>query len=163
MEYNRQSRRDSSGLFKAIVDSSSMSVKEALDNWLKEGNDLSRWEISFLMPELRKRRKYSEAEAFQVLEWLESHEKVEFGEKYYVQRVDLVAMAWSLQNAENYIKNKIPESFKREVFYQYLLANCVLNTNTKEKSRASLQPNQKPETLYIHFFLRSNSSFIQEN
>ncbi|KAL8261587.1 hypothetical protein R6Q59_025636 [Mikania micrantha] len=54
-------QRGSSGLFKVVVDSSSMSPKIALDKWVIEGHDLSRSEISHAMFELRRRKMYGKA------------------------------------------------------------------------------------------------------
>lgn len=60
-ENNDRERRGSSGLFKAVVESSTMNVKNALDKWLEEGHDLSRSEISHAIFELRRRRMYGKA------------------------------------------------------------------------------------------------------
>lgn len=129
---NGRGKRASSGLFKALTGSTSMNAKKNLDKWLEEGNDLSRIEISRTMLELRRRRMYGKA--LQLSEWLESQETVEFGERDYASRVDLIAKMRGLQQAESYIE-KIPESFKGEVVYRTLLANCVLNTQTTKAEK----------------------------
>ena len=54
-------KRASSGLFKALVGSTSTTAKKHLDKWVEEGNNLSRIEISRTMLELRKRRMYGRA------------------------------------------------------------------------------------------------------
>lgn len=67
----------------------------------------------------------------QLSEWLESTKRLDFGEKDYASRVDLIAKVRGLQAAENYIE-KIPKSFRGEVIYRTLLANCVVATNVKK-------------------------------
>ncbi|KAL8261558.1 hypothetical protein R6Q59_025607 [Mikania micrantha] len=125
-------QRRSSGLFKVVVDSSSMSPKIALDKWVIEGHDLSRSEISHAMFELRRRKMYGKA--LQLSEWLESQESIEFSERDYASRVDLIAKIRGLQKAEAYI-DKIPDSFKGEIVYRTILANCVLNNDIKKAER----------------------------
>lgn len=55
---------------------------------------------------------------------MESRKQLEFNEKDYSSRIDLIAKVRGIQHAENYIE-KIPESFKGELIYRTLLANCV--------------------------------------
>ncbi|KAL7583687.1 hypothetical protein Lser_V15G42616 [Lactuca serriola] len=130
VETKGEERRGPSGLFKVMVNSSSMvAAKKALDKWVEDGNDLSRSEISGAMFELRRRRMFGKA--LQLSEWLEGQEKVEFGERDYASRVDLFAKTRGLQKAESYIE-KIPEAFRGEVVYRTLLANCVQITHTKK-------------------------------
>lgn len=54
-------KRDVSALFKAILDFPGLSVHNALDKWVEEGNDLNRAEISLTMLNLRKRRMFGRA------------------------------------------------------------------------------------------------------
>ncbi|KAD4586390.1 hypothetical protein E3N88_23991 [Mikania micrantha] len=67
-------------------------------------------------------------------EWLESQESIEFSERDYASRVDLIAKIRGLQKAEAYI-DKIPDSFKGEIVYRTLLANCVLNNDIKKAEK----------------------------
>ncbi|KAM0027491.1 putative tetratricopeptide-like helical domain superfamily, pentacotripeptide-repeat region of PRORP [Helianthus debilis subsp. tardiflorus] len=126
-------RKGLSGLFKVVVDSSSAppNIKNALDKWV-EGHDLSRSEISHTMFELRRRKMYGKA--LQLSEWLNSQESIEISERDYASRVDLIAKVRGTQKAEAYIE-KIPESFKGEIVYRTLLANCVLNNDVKKSEK----------------------------
>lgn len=124
---SHEGRRGSSELFKVLVDSPLMSVQKALGKWVEEGHDLPRSEISHVIFELRRRKMYGKA--LQLSEWLESEEKVEFGERDYASRVDLLIKIKGIQKAETYIE-KIPESFRGEIVYRTLLANCVMKTLT---------------------------------
>lgn len=61
----------------------------------------------------------------QLSEWLESRKLSEFTESNYASRVDLIAKVRGLVEAEKYIQHQIPESFRTELVYRTLLANCV--------------------------------------
>ncbi|KAG1370941.1 putative Pentatricopeptide repeat-containing protein [Cocos nucifera] len=71
-------------------------------------------------PRKRKTRRF--------IEWLEANKRIEPVERDYASHLDLVAKVHGLQKAEKYIE-KIPESFRGEVIYRTLLANCVAAVN----------------------------------
>ncbi|KAA8517282.1 hypothetical protein F0562_017575 [Nyssa sinensis] len=121
--------RASSALFKAIMAAPGLSIHSVLDKWVEEGNDLSRKEILPAMLNLQKRRMYGRA--LQLSEWLESTKRLDFVERDYASRLSLIAKVRGLQKAENYIE-KIPKSFRGEIIYQTLLANCVAFNNVKK-------------------------------
>ncbi|KAK9290228.1 hypothetical protein L1049_008395 [Liquidambar formosana] len=122
-------RRALSELFKAIMATSGLSVHSALDKWVEEGKDLGRSEISLAMLNLRRRRMYGRA--LQLSEWLEANKRLDFVERDYASRLDLIAKVRGLYKAEHYIE-KIPVSFRGEVIYRTLLANCVVANNVKK-------------------------------
>ncbi|KDP29250.1 hypothetical protein JCGZ_16639 [Jatropha curcas] len=97
-------------------------IHGVLDKWVEEGKSLDRAEISLAMLNLRKRRMY--VKALQLSEWLEAKHQLDFTERDYASRVDLIAKLRGLQTAQSYIE-KIPKSFRGEVIYRTLLANCV--------------------------------------
>ncbi|KAJ8770363.1 hypothetical protein K2173_014976 [Erythroxylum novogranatense] len=117
-----------SELFKAIV-TSPTSLYDVLNKWVEEGKDLSRTEITTAMLNLRKRRMY--LKALQLSKWLETNKRLEFCEIDYASRLYLVAKVNGLQKAESYI-HQIPESFRGELIYRALLANCVNSNNLKK-------------------------------
>lgn len=119
--------RVSSGLFNAIMDGSS--IHNSLEKWVEEGNELTSVEISTTMQRLRKRGIFGKALEFS--EWLESSKKIEFVDRDYASRLDLIAKNRGLQKAEGYI-HKIPESFRGELVYRTLLANCVRANNPRK-------------------------------
>ncbi|XP_038974531.1 pentatricopeptide repeat-containing protein At1g80270, mitochondrial-like [Phoenix dactylifera] len=125
------SRRKSltSPLFKILMESPRQTVNSVLDKWVGEGNPLGRGEISIAMLNLRKWQFY--AKALQFIEWLEANKRIEPVERDYASHLDLVAKVHGLQKAEKYIE-KIPESFRGEVIYRTLLANCVAAVNVKK-------------------------------
>lgn len=57
--------------------------------------------------------------------------RLDFTERDYASRVDLIAKVRGLPKAESYI-DKIPKSFRGEVVYRTLLANCVSANNVKK-------------------------------
>ncbi|KAL7225491.1 hypothetical protein ACSBR1_020793 [Camellia fascicularis] len=122
-------KRAFSTLFQAIVDAPGLSVQSTLDKYVEEGNDLSRSEISLAMLNLRKRQMY--VRALQLSEWLESTKQLDFVERDYASRLDLIAKVRGLQKAENYVE-KIPKSSRGEVIYRTLLANCVSANDVKK-------------------------------
>ncbi|KAG6694445.1 hypothetical protein I3842_09G048700 [Carya illinoinensis] len=122
-------KRAQSALFKAILAASGSSFHNVLDKWVEEGNELSRAEISLAMLNLRRRRMYGRA--LQLSEWLETNKHLDFAERDYASRLDLIAKVRGLQQAENYI-GKIPKSFRGEVVYRTLLANCATANNARK-------------------------------
>ncbi|XP_009414214.2 pentatricopeptide repeat-containing protein At1g80270, mitochondrial [Musa acuminata AAA Group] len=118
-----------SPLFKTIMDSPRQSLTSALNKWAEEGKPLGREEISSAMLNLRKRRLY--VTALQFTEWLEANGHIDFIERDYASHLDLIAKVSGLQKAEKYIE-KIPESFRSEVVYRTLLANCAGAVNVKK-------------------------------
>ncbi|KAF5750292.1 pentatricopeptide repeat-containing protein [Tripterygium wilfordii] len=122
-------KKDGLELFKAIIAAPGLSIQSALDKWEEEGKYLGREVIAFAMLNLRKRRMYGRA--LQLSEWLESNNRIEFNERDYASRLDLIAKVRGIQKAESYI-TKIPQSFRGEVIYRTLLANCVGDSNVKK-------------------------------
>lgn len=62
---------------------------------------------------------------------MEKKGKIDFVERDYASRVDLIAKVRGLYKAETYIE-KIPESFRGEIVYRTFLANCVSAGNVKK-------------------------------
>ncbi|OIT37949.1 PREDICTED: pentatricopeptide repeat-containing protein At1g80270, mitochondrial-like [Nicotiana attenuata] len=125
-------KRVSSALYNAIVAAPALSVHKIMDKWVEEGNDVTRAEVAAAMLNLRKRRMYGRA--LQLSEWLESKKNLTFTDRDYASRVDLIAKVRGLQKAEDYI-GMIPKSFRGEVIYRTLLANCVAECNLKKSEK----------------------------
>ncbi|KAL3030921.1 hypothetical protein AAZX31_02G000600 [Glycine max] len=121
-----QGRRTQSELFKAIANAPGLSVDSALNKWVEHGKELSRKEILLAVRELRRRKMYGRA--FQLFQWLESNKKLEFMESDYASQLDLIAKLRGLPKAEKYIES-VPESFRGELLYRTLLANCASQNN----------------------------------
>ncbi|GMJ02368.1 PENTATRICOPEPTIDE REPEAT 596 [Hibiscus trionum] len=123
------SMRTSSELFKAIMSAPGISIYKVLDKWVEDGKSISRDEVLAAMLNLRKRRMYGRA--LQLSEWLEMKKRFDLVERDYASRVDLIAKVRGLQKAEDYIQT-IPISFRGEIVYRTLLANCVISNNLKK-------------------------------
>ncbi|XP_022934674.1 pentatricopeptide repeat-containing protein At1g80270, mitochondrial-like [Cucurbita moschata] len=126
---NISTKRAPSELFKAISSAPGLSVPSALDKWVSEGKELSRADISLAMLNLRRRRMFGKA--LQFSEWLEAKGQLDFIDRDYASRLDLIAKVRGLYKAESYIA-QIPKSFQGEVIYRTLLANCVIANNVKK-------------------------------
>ncbi|XP_060208674.1 pentatricopeptide repeat-containing protein At1g80270, mitochondrial-like [Lycium barbarum] len=124
-------KRVSSALYNAIVAAPALSVSKILDKWV-EGNDVTRAEVAEAMLNLRRRRMYGRA--LQLSEWLESKKQLLFTDRDYASRVDLIAKVRGLKKAEDYI-GMIPKSFRGEVIYRTLLANCVAEGDLKKSEQ----------------------------
>ncbi|KAK4795766.1 hypothetical protein SAY86_028092 [Trapa natans] len=122
-----RSIRAQSQLFQAII--SARSVENALDKWVEDGKDLNKDEIWLATNNLRRRRMFGRA--LQLSEWLETRGKIDFVERDYASRVDLIAKLRGLHRAETYIE-KIPESLRGEIVHRTFLANCVAAGNVKK-------------------------------
>lgn len=115
--------------YKVIMSATRESLAADLDKWEQEGHSITGADISQTMLNLRKRRLYMKA--LQFSEWLEAKGKLEFSERDYASRLDLIAKVRGLFKAEKYIE-VIPESFRGEVIYRTLLANAVSATELKK-------------------------------
>ena len=65
------------------------------------------------------------------MDWLESNKKLEFTEKEYASKLDLIAKLRGLPKAEKYIEH-VPNSFRGELLYRTLLANCASLDNLRK-------------------------------
>ncbi|KAG0502110.1 hypothetical protein HPP92_002182 [Vanilla planifolia] len=136
-----------SSLFTTIMEAPRFSFANTLDKWVEEGNPLGRPEISLAMLNLRKRRLYGKA--LQFLEWLEATKRLDFGEREYASHLDLVAKMQGIYKAEKFI-DKVPKSFRGEILYRTLLANCVSAVNVKkaEEVFSKIRDNGLPLTIF---------------
>ncbi|KAG8367825.1 hypothetical protein BUALT_Bualt16G0112900 [Buddleja alternifolia] len=132
--------RATSSMTKAILAAPALPVSKVLDKWVDEGNEVTRTDVSLTMLHLRRGRRYVKALQVNIIiiiiicslsEWLESTKRLEFLESNYASRVDLIAKVRGIFKAEEYIQ-QIPESFRGELAYRTLLANCVSATNVKK-------------------------------
>ncbi|CAJ1966972.1 unnamed protein product [Sphenostylis stenocarpa] len=119
-------RLPESELFNAILKAPGLSIDSALNKWVEQGKELGRKEISSAVRNLRRRKMYGRA--LQLFQWLESNKKLEFVESDYASQLDLIAKLRGLLKAEKYIQS-VPESFRGELLYRTLLANCASQNN----------------------------------
>ncbi|KAH0459195.1 hypothetical protein IEQ34_012009 [Dendrobium chrysotoxum] len=129
VEKRSRDRDVASPLVMALMKAPYNSISITLNDWVQHGNTLDRSEISVAMIYLRRRRLYDKA--LQFVEWLESTKRLNFVERDYASHLDLVAKTDGLHKAETYI-HKVPETFRGEVVYRTLLANCVAAGNVEK-------------------------------
>ncbi|CAM8955748.1 unnamed protein product [Rhodiola kirilowii] len=116
-------------LFKAILSAPGLSIGSALDKYIEDGKEVNSSDIADAMFRLRQRRMFGRA--LQLSEWLEKNKLIEFNEKEYASRLDLLVKVRGIHKGESYI-NSIPESFRGELIYRTLLANIVVLGNGRK-------------------------------
>ncbi|XP_019162110.1 PREDICTED: pentatricopeptide repeat-containing protein At1g80270, mitochondrial-like [Ipomoea nil] len=117
-----QKKAPYSEIVKAILAAFPLSVSSVMDKWVEEGKELTRADIKMAMLGLRKMRMY--VAALKLSEWLKSSKHIDFTDRDYASQVDLIAKVSGLRNAEALVQ-KLPKSFRSEIVYRTLLANCV--------------------------------------
>lgn len=124
-------RKTSLELLRNIVDSPGRYIPGILKKF-EAVEDLSHVEASKIVFVLWKHHMYYKA--LQISNWLENTKQFEHSENDYASRLDLIAKVQGVDVAEKYMKN-VPNSFRGELLYRTLLANCVRSGNL-EKSEA---------------------------
>ncbi|KAG8052582.1 hypothetical protein GUJ93_ZPchr0001g30096 [Zizania palustris] len=124
-----RNKASKSTLLKALLDGPRNGATEAVKKWLNDGNTVDRSDIFNTIFNLRKRKLF--IKALQLLEYLEESKLLDFGERDYASRLDLVAKVHGVHNAEKYIED-IPASHRSEVVYRTLLANYVVASNVRK-------------------------------
>ncbi|KAG8045240.1 hypothetical protein GUJ93_ZPchr0008g12763 [Zizania palustris] len=118
-----------STLLKALLEAARNDVTGAVKKWLNDGNTLHKSDIFHAVHSLRRRRFF--IKALQLLECVEESKLLDFGEREYASRVDLVAKVHGASNAEKYIED-IPATHRCEIVYNTLLANYVVAANVRK-------------------------------
>ncbi|KAI9112879.1 hypothetical protein K1719_016196 [Acacia pycnantha] len=95
-------------LLRTLVEIPTCFISSALDNFFKDGGDLSQEEASKIISCLQKRRMYGRA--LQFSELLGTLKHFELREHDYASRLDLIAKVQGLDTAEKYM-NEVPETF----------------------------------------------------
>lgn len=121
-----------STLFKKFLDDPTSSVDCIMTKWKNEGNEVTRSELTEVMMGFRRRRMFMKA--LKLSEWMETSEEVEFTDRDYASRVDLIAKTRGIHSAESYL-HKIPKEFCGELAYRALLANCVYAVNVTKSEK----------------------------
>ncbi|MED6122204.1 hypothetical protein PIB30_037636 [Stylosanthes scabra] len=107
------------------------SVSQTLNQYVMEGNAISKRELERFVVELRKYRKFQHA--LEIMEWLESR-KINFALNDYAVYLDLVSKTKGVDAAENYF-NGLPPHAQNKFTYGALL-NCYCKELMTEKALA---------------------------
>ncbi|KAF9619837.1 hypothetical protein IFM89_009588, partial [Coptis chinensis] len=104
-------------------------VAETLDEWLNDGNKLTKYHIIGFVNELRKYKKYNLA--IQILEWWEKRGQ-DLSPGDHAIRLELLSKIEGLESAEKYF-GSLPEHAKNKSTYGALL-HCYCRENMVEKA-----------------------------
>ncbi|KAI4323585.1 hypothetical protein L6164_023179 [Bauhinia variegata] len=122
-------KKDSLELFRSILDSSSHSISSIINNFIRDGKDLSHGDVSRIIYNLLNRRMYGKA--LKLSDWMETTKHFELNDHDYAFRLDLIAKVRQVDEAEKYME-KIPDSSRGELLYRTLLTNYVYIVNRKK-------------------------------
>ncbi|XP_011079543.1 pentatricopeptide repeat-containing protein At1g02370, mitochondrial-like isoform X1 [Sesamum indicum] len=104
-------------------------VASTINEYIREGRPVKKFELDLCVKELRKYKRYSHA--LEIIEWMEAR-KFNFGHKDCAVRLDLIGKARGLAAAENYFSGLSP-SAKVPCTYGSLL-NCYCKVKMTDKA-----------------------------
>ncbi|KAK4418041.1 Pentatricopeptide repeat-containing protein, mitochondrial [Sesamum alatum] len=104
-------------------------VASTINEYIREGRAVRKFELDLCVKELRKYKKYHQA--LEIMEWMEA-QKFNFAHKDYAMRLDLIGKARGLAAAENYFSGLSP-SAKAPCTYGALL-NCYCKVKMTDKA-----------------------------
>eukprot|EP01018_Ginkgo_biloba_P036159 Gb_27873 [translate_table: standard] len=116
-------------LYRVALDCKYQALRSSLDQWLADGNVLSREEVVSAFIQLRRRRMFRRA--LQVSDWLEDKKPFELSERDHAARLDLIAKVQGILKAQKYLES-IPSELRGQKVYRTLLANCSSANNIKK-------------------------------
>ncbi|XP_050386891.1 pentatricopeptide repeat-containing protein At1g02150 [Argentina anserina] len=118
-----------------LADDPELNSSSVLNQWEKEGKKLSKWELSRVIKELRKYKRY--ARALEVYDWMINRaERFRFSSSDAAIQLDLVAKVRGVSSAENYFLS-LPDNLKDRRIYGALL-NAYVRAKMQEKAEALL-------------------------
>ncbi|KAJ4847666.1 hypothetical protein Tsubulata_046917 [Turnera subulata] len=117
--------RDPDRLYRRLsrLEKTGGSVAKTLNEYIMEGKAIRKEELTRCIKSLRKYNKFSSA--LQIMEWMEKR-KINFAYSDYAIRLDLIAKAKGVAEAENYFTG-LPSDAKNELTY-----GALLNSYCKE-------------------------------
>ncbi|KAH0733187.1 hypothetical protein KY290_002139 [Solanum tuberosum] len=106
-----------------------------LNQWENEGKKVTKWELSRVIKELRKFRRYKLA--FEVYEWMNNRpERFRLTTSDTAIQLDLIAKVHGISSAEEYFE-KLPDTLKDKRIYGSLL-NAFVRSRKKEQAESLL-------------------------
>ncbi|KAH7512527.1 hypothetical protein FEM48_Zijuj12G0100000 [Ziziphus jujuba var. spinosa] len=113
----------------------SLSVVPVLDQWVQQGMKAKYIELSHIIRDLRRRRRYKHA--LEVSEWMRSKELYVLSPADRAVQLDLIGRVHGLDAAESYFEN-LSDQEKNEKTYGALL-NCYVREGLIDKSLSLMQ------------------------
>lgn len=112
-----------------------ISVKPELDGWMQKGKKVSVAELSRIIQDLRKRKRYTQA--LEVSEWMNEKGLCKFTPTEHAVQLDLMGRVCGFLSAESYF-NSLPEENRTNKTYGALL-NCYVRQRQIDKSLSHLR------------------------
>ncbi|KAF5189530.1 Pentatricopeptide repeat-containing protein [Thalictrum thalictroides] len=136
MESNEETRtiplyKRLSALGKAAAESSGETVTKTLNQYVREGRVIKKYEIQNCVQQLRKYKRFHHA--LEVIEWMEKR-GTNLSHKDFAIRIDLLLKTKGIESAEEYFKS-LPATAKKVFTYGALL-NCYCQNKMTEKAIA---------------------------
>ncbi|XAR66457.1 hypothetical protein NMG60_11012708 [Bertholletia excelsa] len=109
-----------------------VSVVPVLDQWVREGQTVDKYQLRRIIKEFSKYKRYKHA--LEISEWMSNKMYVPVSTGDVVSRLNLISRVRGIEKAENYFNN-IPQKLKDFRVYTALL-NCYANENHVEKAES---------------------------
>nr|XP_016508188.1 PREDICTED: pentatricopeptide repeat-containing protein At2g20710, mitochondrial-like [Nicotiana tabacum] len=112
-----------------------VSMVPVLEQWVKEGNQVLRSELQWIIKRLRSYKRYKHA--LEVSHWMTDRRYFSLQPADVATRIDLMYKVKGLEEVEEYF-NSTPQKLKRLTVYTSLL-NCYTSEKSAEKAEALMQ------------------------
>ncbi|CAK9177517.1 unnamed protein product [Ilex paraguariensis] len=112
-----------------------ISIVPVLDQWVREGKEVQREELQWIIKELKFYRRYKHA--LEVSQWMTDKRYIPLMTGDIADRLNLISRVHGLEQAEKYFEN-IPQILKGYEVYWALL-NCFAHGKAVEKSETFMQ------------------------
>jgi len=128
-EIEKEEAHNASRLYQTVLSCKDHALPTSLEQWLADGNVLTREEVVITFLQLRKRRMFRRL--LKVSDWLEVKRPFKMKERDYAARLDVIAKILGIFKAQKYLAS-IPLDMRGERVYRSLLLNCSLASNVEK-------------------------------
>ncbi|XAR63283.1 hypothetical protein NMG60_11023170 [Bertholletia excelsa] len=138
VDYERRPMLKWNGVYKRIslMENPEMGAGSILNQCEKEGKRFTKWELSRIIKELRKFKRYKAA--LEVYEWMNNRtERFRISTSDTAIQLDLIAKAHGVSSAEDYFL-KLPDKLKDKRTYGSLL-NAYVQAKMREKAESLIE------------------------
>jgi len=127
-DFNKEEVHNASPLYQTVLSCKDYELPSSLEQWLADGNVLTRGEVIITFVHLRKRRMFRRL--LKVSDWLEVKKPFKMTDKDYGARLDLIAKILGNVKAQEYFAS-IPSDMRGHRVYGSLLANYSFTNNVE--------------------------------
>lgn len=128
-EGEKEQVHNATPLYQAILSCQYFDLPASLDQWLADGNVLTRREVAITFVHLRKRSMYRRL--LKVSDWLEVKKPYKMNERDYASRLDVVTRVLGIVKADKYFAS-IPLDMRGQRVYGTLLTNYSSSGNAQK-------------------------------